>query len=567
MRPAQVPVRFGPEERRENLESLASDTYDVLVIGGGITGAAVARDAALRGFRVALVEKADYAAGTSSRSSQLIHGGLRYLENFDFALVFEALRERQVLFEIAPHLVEAQLFLVPVYQGDRTGPLRLRLGLTLYDILAGFRSIGRHKTLKVDDASAVEPSLRRSDLQALGSYYDASTNDARLTAVTVRSAAAAGAHAVNYTRILDLRTTEAGSVRGAVARDELSGSELEIDARVTVNACGVWAGSIIDMTGAPRSKLVRPSKGSHLVLKRGRLPARNSIIFESPVDGRFMFVIPWGGFTLVGTTEVESDEAPDQVQASAEEAAYLLESVAELFPKAGLEASDVCATYAGLRPLAAEKSADEAGTGKVSREHAILEGPKNLLSIFGGKLTTHRLMGEQVVDLAAKRLLREFGVGARDRCRTRETPLIGAPQRRHLEATVAEAGESARRLDLPSELGAHLVRRYGTQYREIVETIEADPSLAQMLAPPYPYTGAEAVYAAQMEMALTLTDFMTRRTHLIYAGERADRDIADRAATAMATVHGWSEDEKQEQIDAYTRERELRQSPVRELSQ
>lgn len=566
MRPAPEPVRFGLLQRQQNLERLASDTFDVLVIGGGITGAAVARDAAMRGFRVAIVEKNDFASGTSSRSSQLIHGGLRYLEHFDFALVFEALRERQTLFGIAPHLLEPQVFLFPLYQGDRTGPVLLRVGLNIYDLLAGFRSIGRHEMLRPRDAATLEPLLQRQGLRSLSSYYDASTNDARLTIATLRSAAAAGARAVNYARVLGLRADGSGRITGAIARDEISGSEFEIGAKVTANATGVWAGDVIDMTGAPTSQLVRPSKGSHLVLQRNRLPARHSIIFESPVDGRVMFVIPWGGFTLVGTTEVESDEPPDTVQASPEEAAYLLESAAALFPDAGLGPEDVCATYAGLRPLAAQKGAGEKGAGKVSREHAILEGPRNLFSIFGGKLTTHRLMGEQIVDLLSRRLLEDFGVGARDRCRTRETPLVGAPIRARLDHTVNEAGEAARGLGLPVELGPHLVRRYGTRYRHILGRIEDDPASAEPIAPPYPYTLAEAVYAAEMEMAQTLTDFMTRRTHLIYAGDAHDGDIAERAARAMATVLDWSEDEMRRQIEDYRTERERRRAPLDKIS-
>ncbi len=566
MRPAPEPVRFGFNERRRNLERLASEEFDVLVIGGGITGAAAAYDAALRGFRVALVEKADYASGTSSRSSKLVHGGLRYLENFDFALVFEALREREILFRTAPHLLEAQVFLFPIYRGDRTGPLLLRLGLIAYDTLAGFRSIGRRKTLRPQDAATEEPALNRENLRALASYYDASTNDARLTLAIVCSAAAAGARAVNYTRVLNLLSDESGRVTGAIARDELSGSEFEIRSRVTVNAGGVWAGAILDMSGATRSKILRPSKGSHLVFERSRLPIRNSIIFESPLDGRVMFVIPWGGFTLVGTTEVESGDSPDDVQASPQETAYLLKSAAKLFPDAGLGPQDVCATYAGLRPLAVEKGSKAEGAGKVSREHAIMEGPRNLFSVFGGKLTTQRLMGEEIVDMVAKRLFKQFGVGARDRCRTREAPLIGAPPRKQLQATVAAATEAARQRGLPDEAGGHLVRRFGTQYRRILERIDAEPGLAELLAPPYPYSAAEAVYAAQMEMAQSLTDFMTRRTHLIYAGGADNRAIAERAARAMASAIGWGEDDVRRELDEYMRERERRRAPLAELT-
>ncbi len=559
MRQPLQPVPFGAEERRGNLERLASDTFDVLVVGGGITGAAVARDVALRGLHVGLVEKGDYASGTSSRSSQLIHGGLRYLEHFDFGLVFEALRERQILIRTAPHLISPQTFLFPAYRGDRTGPWRMRLGLAAYDILAGFRSIGRHKRIRLRDVATVEPGLRTSGLRALASYFDATTNDARLTLAVLRSAAAAGALAVNYTKVIGLRCSDGGRVSGARARDELSGSEFEIRARVIANAGGVWAGEIFELTGSPRPGLVRPSKGSHLVLEQERLPVRNALIFESPIDHRIMFVIPWGGFTLVGTTEVEFDGPADEVGSSPAEVAYLLESVGKVLPHAGPTPADVCGTYAGLRPLVAE---GDLPTGATSREHAIMEAPANLFTIAGGKLTTHRLMAEQLGDLVVKRLARDFGVEPRERCLTRVTPLSGAPARKQLSAMIAVATSEARRLGLPEDTGAHLVRRYGSEFREILRRIELDSNLGELLVPHHLYTAAEALFSAEMEMAQTVTDFMTRRTHLVYAGGAKHHDVAERAARSLAAAHHWGDDELRRQVKAYDAEREKRRSPL-----
>ena len=557
MRQAPPAVRFGPKQRRENLERLASNTFDILVIGGGITGAAVANDAALRGFRVALVEKGDYASGTSSRSSKLIHGGLRYLEQFDFALVFEALRERQILMRTAPHLIEPEVFLFPIYEGDRTGPWLLRLGLAVYDLLAGFRSIGRRKSLRVRDAAEIEPLLRRDGLRTLSSYYDAKTNDARHTVSIVRSAAASGTTAVNYTRVVALHVDDSGLLTGARARDELSGSELDIRSRITVNCTGVWAGHLLGLADQSLSGFLHPSRGSHLVFERERLPVRNSIIFESSVDGRVMFVIPWGWFTLVGTTEVDFSGSPDDVWASSEEVSYLLQSVNELLPEAGLTRQDVCATYAGLRPLVAEEGR---GAGATSREHSILETPDNLFTIVGGKYTTHRSMAEELVDSIAPRLRRHFGIGARAGCITHRTPVVGAPPRKKLQSLIAEADQSARKLGLPEETGAHLVRRYGTEFRTILRMIGNEPANAELLSPPLPYSTAEAIYAVDMEMAQTLTDFMARRTHLIYAGGSDNPAVAARAARALAEPLAWGDDDVERQLELYSAERSHRRA-------
>ncbi len=559
MRSPPPSIRFGPAERRANLEKLAAETFDLLVIGGGVTGAAVAWDAALRGFRVALVEKDDYASGTSSRSSKLIHGGLRYLEHFDFRLVFEALRERQTLIKTAPHLIEPEVFLFPIYKGNRTGPLLLRLGLAVYDVLAGFRSIGRRKRLKVSDAAEIEPLLDRSGLRALASYYDGKTNDARHTISIIRSAVATGATAVNYTRVTALSGADSGRITGARARDELSGSELEIRAHTTANCTGVWTGAILGMVEEGLSGFLRPSKGSHLVFERERLPVRNSIIFESSVDGRVMFVIPWGWFTLVGTTEVPFDGSPDEVYASPDEVTYLLESVNRLMPAADLGGADISATYAGLRPLVAEEGK---GAGATSREHTILDVPDNLFTIVGGKYTTHRLMAEELVDKVVPRLRHQFGVGARNACVTRDTPVVGAPRHKRVSALVAEAGDRARALGLPDESGLHLARRYGTEYRAVLRLIEDDPELGALLAPPLPYSRAEALYAVEMEMTQTLTDFMTLRTHLIYAGGSENPAVARRAAEAMAGPLGWDSPRVEREIELYTGERERRRAAL-----
>lgn len=563
-RPASIP--FGLPERRKNLQRMADEELDAVVVGGGITGAATARDLALRGLRVGLVEMGDFASGTSSRSSKLVHGGLRYLENLDFALVFEALRERQILVRTAAHIVRPQRFLFPLYADDRTGPLRLRAGLILYDLLAGFRSIGRHRIHRLSEAPRLEPGLRRAGLRALASYFDAVTNDARLTLTVVRSAAVAGALAANYTRVVGVQGDASGRVIGVRAQDELSGHELHIRARTVVNATGVWASELLAMaresgSPTPRPELLHPSKGSHLIVDHRRLPVEQAIIFESPVDGRVMFVIPWGWFTVIGTTEVEFDGQPGEVRASPEEVAYLLESVAKPFPDAAIGPEDVCGTFSGLRPLVA---AAELPAGKTSREHAIMDAPPGLFTVIGGKLTTERLMAEQTADGVVRYLKREYGSAARP-CLTRTERLLGAPAPARVKAAVAEADDAARRLGLPDSTGPHLVRRHGEGWREILRRIQDDAALGELLAPPLPYTRAEAVFAAEAEMVGTLTDFMTHRTHLVYAGGADHDEVAGRAVRALAQPLGWSPETQEAQLRAYRAEREARLQPARSL--
>lgn len=549
---------LSPERRSQNLAHLSEETHDILVIGGGITGAAAAHAAALRGYRVALVEKDDFASGTSSRSSKLIHGGLRYLEQFDFGLVFEALRERELLIETAPHLITPRRFLLPIYEDSRTGPFLVRIGVALYDLLAGWRSIGRREWFDPNDAPAVEPLLQREGLRGLVGYYDATTNDARHTLTVIRSAARAGAVTANYVRVTDLRR-EGESVTGARVRDERTGSELEIRARAIVNASGVWASGILAMADERMPGALRPSKGSHIVVPRERLRVRNALIFESPVDGRVMFVIPWGWFTLIGTTEVEYDGRPDRVQASPDEVAYILESVRKPIPEPELEPLDVSGTYSGIRPLVAEEG-EAAGT--TSREHSIIERPAGLLTVVGGKFTTHRLMGEQVIDRAAQRLEREFGIAAASPARTRDTALVGAPRRSELEVLRSSVARRAGRIGLPMETEDHLVRRYGTESHAILDRIETEPDLGELLAPPLPYTAAEAHFAVDQEMTLGLTDFMTRRTHLVYAGGPENLAIAERAARHLGDRLGWDRADRDAQMGSYAAERSQRRAPL-----
>lgn len=361
--------------------ALESDVFDLLVIGGGITGAGVARDAAMRGMRVAIVEKNEWASGTSSRSSRLVHGGIRYLEHGQIGLVRESVREREILLRIAPGLVRPLAFTWPVYRGARLPKWKLRLGLTIYDWLAGKRRGRRHHSLNVDGVLAVEPELRGEKLVGGASYFDATTDDSGLTRANVKSAVEHGAVAVNFARF-ESSTNSSGKADGALVRDLREGGSARVSARAIVRATGPWQ--------------AKGTKGSHIVVPQRRIGNRSAVTMISPDDGRVMFILPSGDETIVGTTDLRTDETPDNVVASETEIAYMLRAANFYFPESRLTQDDVKATWAGIRPL----STAPAGTSpsSISREHRISRDQNGVIVVTGGKLTTYRSMAAEIVD-------------------------------------------------------------------------------------------------------------------------------------------------------------------------
>ena len=361
--------------------ALESGVFDLLVIGGGITGAGVARDASMRGMRVALIDKGDWASGTSSKSSRLVHGGIRYLEHGDIALVRESVREREILLRIAPELVKPLEFTWPVYRGARMQRWKLRAGLTMYDWLAGKRRVRRHHSLDRDDVLALEPELRGEGLKGGASYFDAATDDAGLTRANVKSAIEHGTTAVNFAKMESITATS-GKADGAVVRDTNGGGSARVSARAIVSATGPWQ--------------AKGTKGSHIAVSRLRVGNHSAVTMISPDDGRVMFTLPSGDETIFGTTDLRTDESPDNVKASDSEIAYLLRAANFYFPDAGLSPDDVVSTWAGIRPLATAP----AGTSpsSISREHRISRDSDGMIVVTGGKLTTYRSMAADVVD-------------------------------------------------------------------------------------------------------------------------------------------------------------------------
>jgi len=482
------------------MKSLSGEVFDVLVIGGGITGCGVARDAAMRGLRVALVERDDFASGTSGRSSRLVHGGIRYLENAQFHLVRESIRERQTLLRIAPHLVKPLAFTWPVYRGARIGKVKLSAGLLLYDLMASGRS-RRHSALDVAATLEREPALRADDLTGGAVYYDAATDDTRLTLANAIAAREHGAVVVNHARVTSLLRD---GHRGTLATVVSDTTTREVRARVVVNATGIWGN---DFSSGARSERKRGSKGIHIAVARERIGNRDALTLISPADGRVMFCLPAGANAIIGTTDTWTTESPESVQAGAADVDYLIRSANAYFPRAALTRDDVISSWAGIRPLA---SGGAARPGRVSREHSIATAD-GVITVTGGKLTTYRSMAAEIVDAVERAMRRKPRAATTD-----SVPLPGADR----EAAVMKLQRT-------------------------------DPGLAAALVPGLPYTGADLVHAVREEMATTLSDLLIRRTHLAFETRDHGQSVSARAAEIVAPLLGWSENVKSARLRAY----------------
>jgi len=550
--PHPATAEFSYRTRRQNIARLKDETFDILVIGGGITGAGIARDAALRGFSTALVEKGDFASGTSSKSSKLIHGGIRYLENFEFGLVFEASQERRRLRKIAPHLVKPLPFLMPIYRSSKRGYWLIRAGMWLYDILALFRNVQRHRMLRPQAVAASEPEVDQRDLAGAARFYDCQVDDARLTLATILDASRYGAVVTNYTQVVGL-LKESGKVTGAQVRDVLAGQEFAAHARVTLNATGVWVEEIQRLDDPGTVPQLRPTKGIHILVPRAKFNNRHAIAFTSPADGRLMFLVPWGRYALIGTTDTDYQGDLDRVYADGQDVQYVLEAVNSAFPTVRLTRDDVVSTFAGTRPLISEQIAS---SYKVSREHKIFDSPSGLLSIAGGKLTTYRAMAEQMVDLAEKRLQRDSGRKPPHGCCT-DKRCLDPGEVRKVEADQATLARQGQAHGLDSEVMCHLVATFGTDYTRLLELVAGDHTLGQRLVADLPYIWAEVPYAVRQEMALTLSDVLARRTHLLYEDRQQGLGVAEAVAHLMAKDLGWGPDEVARQVAAYRQEVEL----------
>jgi glycerol-3-phosphate dehydrogenase len=528
---------------RATLGQLTMQPADLLVIGGGINGAGIARDAAMRGLRTILVEQNDLASGTSSRSSRLIHGGLRYLEQGEIGLVLEANRERRTLQRIAPHLVWPLQFVFPVHRGDRISRWRLAAGMLLYDALAMFRNVRVHRMLGKRGMLEAEPMLRDRGLLGGARYYDAQCDDARLVVATARSALQHGALVANYMAVTGLERT-AGRVVGAQLEDRLTGERGVIRASVVVNATGPWADQVRRLEDAGAAPLLQATKGVHVVVDRSRIDHRQAIAFTSPIDGRVMFVLPWGDLSYIGTTDTDSAEPPEDLRVTGADMVYLLRSVNARFPSARLGVEDVRASWAGLRPLLLDRQGQLTSTR--SREHDIVQGSGGMLTLVGGKLTTYRSMSAEVVDVAMRELRHRDGRPRHAEARTDLEPLPGGET-----ADLTGFRERGAELGIPAVSVEHLLRHYGTEAAGIFNLGGADRRLFRRLVPDHPAIEAEVVHAVRRELAQTVEDVMVRRFHHYYEHSQHGAPAAHRVAELMGEELGWDSIRAQAEAERY----------------
>jgi glycerol-3-phosphate dehydrogenase len=532
--------------REDSLRRLADEQFDVLVIGGGVTGAGVALDAASRGLKTALVEKEDFASGTSSKSSKMIHGGLRYLQQREFRLVYENLAERQRLLDNAPHLVSPLPFLIPLFGRDgvvsKTVARSYSTALWLYDITGGLRIGARHK--RVDKAQALVhlPTLNTEHLVAGFLYYDARADDARLTLTLARTAAHEhGAVVANYTPVVRLTTGADGSANGAIVRSDANddSTEFAVRARVVVNAGGVWADDVRALDEATHPHSIRPAKGVHITVPADRLPCDIAAVIPVPKDRRSIFVVSWPGTDLVylGTTDTDYQGPLNDPACTPEDVDYLLEA-ANNVTTSKLTRADVTGVWAGLRPLLAppEKGGHVSErTSDLSRRHTVRTSAHGVVTVTGGKLTTYRKMAEDTVDAVVTQL----GESPRSRrCITKSLRLIGA--------TTATKDPVAQAHPL-----SHLLSRYGTEAAAVKAIAAGRPELLNPVITGLPYTGAELIYAVREEMAQTLSDVLARRTRAMIQRAQPTIAAAHAAASLIATDMGWNEQETTDQVNRF----------------
>jgi len=551
----------GAFDRADALRRLGDTHFDVVVVGGGITGVGCALDAASRGLRTALVERDDFASGTSSKSSKLVHGGLRYLQQGDVRLVYEALAERQRLRLNAPHLVKVLPFLIPVLSKDGVMSRKLARAMGsamwMYDLTGGVRIGKLHKRISAEEALAHFPTLPADKLLSSYLYYDARADDARLCVTVARTAALRfGAVVVNGAGVTGLTKDDTGQVRGLTV--EADGRTIEVTADAVVNATGVWADQVRAFDEPDRPHTIRPAKGIHITVPWHKVRNDIAAVIPVPGDKRSVFVVPWGDFTFVGTTDTDYDGPVDDPQCTADDVAYLRRALNGAVTTEITE-SDIVGTWAGLRPLVADPEAS-GRTADLSRRHSVHRSDAGVVTITGGKLTTYREMAADTIDEVLEHVL---DAGAIERVqrhsRTKRLKLHGADG---YDEVMTEADRLS---PLGGEVVRHLADRYGADARTVLAIAESDPALAEALVPGLPYLRAEAVFGVRYEMARTVDDVLSRRTRARLLGRDDSAHAAAATAALIGPLLGWDDTEQDRQAAAYvaliTAEREFPHLP------
>lgn len=480
-----------------DIERFTKTVYDLLVIGGGINGAAIAHIAARRKMRVALLEKEDFASGASSKSTKLIHGGIRYLENLEVDLVYESLKERSLQLKVAPHLVKPLPFVIPVYKGDKRPLWMMQFGVLLYDLLAGKYRVKPHKNLTREEVLKLEPGIKQEGLTGGVIYYDAQMDDARLCLENVLSADEYGANVANYVKVVEF-IKENGRAVGVMAKDALDGREFEVRARKIISTAGPWTNELLRLDIPQAGKKVRTTKGIHLVYQ-GQI-SQHALLLGSQSDRRIFFVIPWMGNSLIGTTDTDYEGNPDDVRVEQDDVDYLIREARRVFPEIPFTPDKILATFAGLRPLVCRKGS----ANKVSRKHLFYEAPSGIVFVVGGKYTTYRKVAADCVDHICrppgKEDFKVYGGGV-----------------------ISETADAAaRRSGLRREEVQSLMDLYGARYRDVLELVEKDPLLKERISEYPPVLKAQLAYAVRVEMARTVEDILERRLSLSYRGPVAE---------------------------------------------
>jgi len=544
---------FSVNERNATFAALTGAHYELVVIGGGITGAGIFRDAALRGLKVLLVEKEDFASGTSSKSSKLVHGGLRYLEHFHIRLTRESCRERELQLQLNPHLVRPMPFLFPIYRDHGVPAPFLRMGLRFYEFLAGPSAI-KHRLLKPAQIAQYAPTLDTSLLRRAALYFDSTVDDARLVVENVLSGVAAGGHALNYTAAIGFETDQ-GRLVGVKLRDQETQRTVEVRADHVVNASGIHCDTVRRLVEKVPTSLLRASKGIHLVVPREKLPLEVTVAYSNRVDGRLMFAIPWFDTVLVGTTDTFDNG--DVRTTDGNDYDYVMATLRAAFKGFELADTELVSSFAGVRTLIVDPNTNVASASAVSREHAVYQDPSGLISIAGGKLTTYRTMALNIVDQVVERLPAERRAALKP-CSTDREPLGGSVD------VTAKQNELERRFGISPAIALHLVRTYGARSHEPIEQQSERRAPCEPLVDGAPFLRCELPYIARTECPLHLEDVLTRRLRVALWARGQAMDEAFKAARLVGAGLGWTPEQEIAEAERYRAlvRREFRPLPV-----
>ncbi len=522
-------------------KNLQNEEYDVVIIGGGITGAGIALDASQRGMKVALVEMQDFAQGTSSRSTKLVHGGLRYLKQAQIKVVAETGKERAIVYENGPHVTTPEWMLLPMHKGGTFGKFTTNLGLTAYDRLAGVKKYERKKMLSKKQTLNKEPLVKKDGLKGGGYYVEYRTDDARLTIEVMKRAEENGAEILNHTKSTDFIYDSKSKVRGIEVQDLLTGEMYEINAKKVINAAGPWVDEVRKKDYTRNNKQLRLTKGVHVVIDQSKFPLRQAVYFDTEKDGRMIFAIPREGKAYVGTTDTFYDNDKTKPLTTQEDRDYLIDAINYMFPDVNVKDEDIESTWAGVRPLILEDGKDPS---EISRKDEIWEGKSGLLTIAGGKLTGYRHMALEIVDLLAKRLKQEYKLTFAE-CKTKHTPISGGDVggSANFESFVERIVEEGKAIGLQADVAKRLASKYGSNVDKLynIAQIAQDKDLKLPLE-----LYVELVYSVQNEMVFKPTDFLIRRSGKLYFNINEVKQYKDAVVEELAKLLNYTQSQQNE---------------------